>query len=92
LATNNRVLLPHAQDLELPTDLPLAAGAESAEFSAPTAGPAPAQRWLQKCGLAAEHVAAGDFASAMRLLNRQLGVVAFEPLKPYFLEVGPRAV
>ena len=40
------------------------------QFVAPTPGITPTQRWLQKCALAADHVAAGDFASAMRLLNR----------------------
>jgi len=106
-------------------------------FAAPTPGMSPPQRWLNKCSLAAEHVAAGDFASAMGLLNRsanfyaahmtsanchschelahahaafaptdqhlrssflppasrrQLGIVEFGPLKPYFLEVHGGAV
>jgi coatomer protein complex subunit alpha (xenin) len=77
------------EDLELPAEalaLEPAAGA-SVPFAAPTPGVPASARWLQKCGLAAEHAAAGDFASAMRLLERQLGIVNFEPLRPYFLEL-----
>jgi coatomer protein complex subunit alpha (xenin) len=78
------------EDLELPPEVaqqvPAAAGAE-AMFIAPTPGISASQRWQSKCSLAAEQVAAGDFASAMRLLNRQLGFVNFEPLKPHMLEV-----
>lgn len=78
------------EDLDLPPEMVAesrtAAGQES-QFVAPTPGVTPTQRWLQKCALAADHVAAGDFASAMRLLNRQLGFINFDPLKPVFLEV-----
>lgn len=67
------------QDVDLPPEM--VAGARAApgpesQFVAPTPGVTPSQRWLQKCSLAADHVAAGDFASAMRLLNRYL------PLSP----------
>lgn len=60
------------QDLELPAEAlaPEPAAGASVPFAAPTPGVAPPARWLQKCGLAAEHAAAGDFASAMRLLER----------------------
>eukprot|EP00884_Botryococcus_braunii_P010188 jgi/Botrbrau1/19170/Bobra.0077s0079.1 len=76
------------EDLELPADIAVPAqAAVSAVFAAPTPGVPPQQRWLQKCNLAAEHVAAGALDSAMRLLNRQLGIANFEPMKPYFLEV-----
>ena len=44
---------------------------EAAVFAAPTAGVPAAQRWLQQGVLAADHVAAGAFDSAMRLLNRR---------------------
>ncbi|CAL8462821.1 g2355 [Coccomyxa elongata] len=77
------------EDLELPPEVmqPVAVAADSAAFAAPTPGVPPSQRWLQKGNLAADHVAAGAFDSAMRLLNRQLGIGNFEPLKQYFLEV-----
>lgn len=46
------------------------------------------QKWLDKrTQLAAEHIAAGSFQSAMSLMHRQLGATAFEPLKPYFMEI-----
>jgi hypothetical protein len=44
--------------------------AEDAAFVAPSIGVPPAQKWLQQCKLAAEHVAAGSFETAMRMLNR----------------------
>jgi coatomer protein complex subunit alpha (xenin) len=61
------------QDLDLPPEMVAearTAPGEDSQFVAPRPGVTPTQRWLQKCSLAADHVAAGDFASAMRLLNR----------------------
>lgn len=60
------------QDLELPPEVmqPQTTATESAAFAAPTPGVPASQRWLQKGNLAADHVAAGAFDSAMRLLNR----------------------
>ncbi|KAI9791488.1 MAG: hypothetical protein M1816_003832 [Peltula sp. TS41687] len=46
-----------------------------------------AELWARNSPLAADHVAAGSFESAMQLLNRQVGAVNFEPLKPRFLEI-----
>ena len=68
-------LVLHAQDLELPPEavVPEAAAGERAPFSVPTPGTTPQNRWLQKCSMAAEHAAAGDFGSAMRLLERCVG-------------------
>jgi coatomer subunit alpha len=43
--------------------------------------------WARNSPLAADHVAAGSFDTAMQLLNRQVGAVHFEPLKPRFLEI-----
>ena len=43
--------------------------------------------WARNSPLAADHVAAGSFDTAMQLLNRQMAVVNFEPLKPRFLEI-----
>jgi hypothetical protein len=60
-----------------------------ARAPAPHAPGVPAsQKWLERRSqLAAEHAAAGAFSSALSLLHRQLGVVAFEPLKPLMLEL-----
>ena len=43
--------------------------------------------WVRTSPLAADHVAAGSFETAMQLLNRQVGAVNFEPLKPRFLAI-----
>ncbi|GAA5930239.1 hypothetical protein JCM1841_000612 [Sporobolomyces salmonicolor] len=43
--------------------------------------------WVRNSPLAADHVAAGSFETAMGLLNRQVGIVNFAPLKPLFLSV-----
>lgn len=44
-------------------------------------------QWSQKSSLAAELCCGGDFDAAMRLLNRQLGITNFAPLKPYMLQL-----
>lgn len=80
------------EDLELPAVDETAAAAtgiaaSSEVFVAPTEGVPVANRWQSKCQLAAEQAAAGAFDTAMRLLSRQIGVVNFEPLKPYFMEL-----
>ena len=50
-------------------------------------GTSEADMWSRNSPLAADHVAAGSFDTAMQLLNRQVGAVQFEPLKPRFLEI-----
>ena len=51
------------------------------------AGGSEADSWARNSALAADHVAAGSFESAMQMLNRQVGAVDFKPLKPRFLEI-----
>jgi len=46
-----------------------------------------AELWARNSPIAADHVAAGSFETAMQLLNRQVGAVNFEPLKPRFMEI-----
>ncbi|KAK8522144.1 hypothetical protein V6N13_115119 [Hibiscus sabdariffa] len=78
------------EDLELPpeVDTPKASGgARSSIFVAPTPGMPVSQIWIQKSSLAAEHAAAGNFDTAMRLLSRQLGIRNFAPLKSMFLDL-----
>ncbi|KAH7575011.1 hypothetical protein ACOSP7_005567 [Xanthoceras sorbifolium] len=78
------------EDLELPpeADTPKATvNARSAIFVAPTPGMPVSQIWIQRSSLAAEHAAAGNFDTAMRLLNRQLGIKNFAPLKSMFLDL-----
>lgn len=80
------------EDLELPADMdvPMSPGANanSEVFIAPTAGVPASRRWTQKSAIPGEHAAAGDFDSAMKLLNRQLGVVNFTPLRQYFIDAA----
>ncbi|XP_058098700.1 coatomer subunit alpha-1-like isoform X2 [Magnolia sinica] len=77
------------EDLELPpeVDTPRAAANARSVFVAPTPGIPVSQIWTQKSSLAAEHAAAGNFDTAMRLLSRQLGIKNFIPLKPMFLDL-----
>ncbi|KAI4375695.1 hypothetical protein MLD38_013534 [Melastoma candidum] len=79
------------EDLELPPDVetprPSSVQARSSVFVAPTPGMPVSQIWIQKSNLAGEHVAAGNFDTAMRLLNRQLGIRNFTPLKSLFLDL-----
>lgn len=82
-------------DLELPAELmggDAAAGDisgfDSDVFVAPTPGVPPSQRWTEKSAVAGDHVAAGDFDSAMKLLSRQLGIVNFAPLKQQFVDLA----
>ena len=51
------------------------------------AGNSEADMWSRNSPLAADHVAAGSFESAMQLLNRQVAAVNFAILKPRFTEV-----
>ncbi|KAA8546020.1 hypothetical protein F0562_020529 [Nyssa sinensis] len=78
------------EDLELPpeADTPRASvNARSSVFVAPTPGMPVSQIWTQRSSLAAEHAAAGNFDTAMRLLSRQLGIRNFTPLRPMFLDL-----
>uniref|UniRef100_A0A0R0H183 Coatomer subunit alpha n=1 Tax=Glycine max TaxID=3847 RepID=A0A0R0H183_SOYBN len=78
------------EDLELPpeADTPkVSVSSQSSVFVAPAPGMAVGQIWIQRSSLAADHVAAGNFDTAMRLLNRQLGIRNFAPLKSMFLDL-----
>jgi len=63
-------------------------------FVAPSAGVDPSTLWTQNSSLAADHAAAGAFESCMRLLNRQIGIVNYEPLKKNMRDVylGTRCI
>ncbi|KAK3810656.1 MAG: coatomer protein alpha subunit [Linnemannia elongata] len=77
-------------DADLTAELHAETGAIVAEDSGlviPVAGQSEAEIWCQNSPLAADHVAAGAFESAMQLLNRQVGAVNFEPLKDQFLSI-----
>ncbi|XP_051149991.1 coatomer subunit alpha-1-like [Andrographis paniculata] len=76
------------EDLDLPPDAetPRASKGPSV-FVTPTTGMPVSQIWVQKSSLAADHAAAGNFDTAMRLLSRQLGIRNFALLKPLFVDV-----
>ncbi|KAF8889702.1 coatomer WD associated region-domain-containing protein [Infundibulicybe gibba] len=69
----------HVSDEVPPEEEELGAGA--------TPGVDETELWVRNSPLAADHVAAGSFDTAMQLLNRQLGVVNFPLLKPLFLSI-----
>lgn len=78
------------EDLELlpEADTPkVSKSSHSSVLVAPTPGMPVSQLWIQKSSLAAEHVAAGNFDTAMRLLHRQLGIQNFAPLKSMFIDL-----
>ncbi|KAI5777220.1 coatomer WD associated region-domain-containing protein [Geopyxis carbonaria] len=52
-----------------------------------SSGTSEAEIWARNSPIAADHVAGGSFETAMQLLNRQIGAVNFEPLKPRFMEI-----
>jgi hypothetical protein len=78
------------QDLDLPADVPAATSANG-PFVAPPPGLPVTQRWLIRSKLAAEHIAAGSFDTALRMLRLQLGLSNFEPLKPNMLALHAAA-
>lgn len=78
------------EDLELPPELESAATAASASgedgfFVAPSRGVPTVQMWVNNSKLAADHILAGSFETAFRLLHDQVGVVNFEPFKQLFM-------
>ncbi|TPP57565.1 Coatomer subunit alpha [Fasciola gigantica] len=76
-------------DLELPSTLQNAGGpaeiASDSAFVAPPVGRVPSQYWSDNSHLVADHIMAGSWNEAMRLLNSQVGVVSFEPYRPHFM-------
>lgn len=77
------------EDLEFPPDVDTPKDTVNARsiFIAPTPGMSVSQIWIQKSSLAGEHVAAGNFDIAMRLLSRQLGINNFSPMKSLFMNL-----
>ncbi|RZC55738.1 hypothetical protein C5167_014589 [Papaver somniferum] len=78
------------EDLDLPPELdtPITStNTRSTAFVIPAPGMPVSQIWIQKSSLAGEHAAAGNFDTAMRLLNRQLGIKNFAPMKSMFLDL-----
>ncbi|GLD95244.1 hypothetical protein PINS_up003888 [Pythium insidiosum] len=78
---------PSLDEEALDVDFSAAGSSTSGFVAAPSAGTSLAVQWVRNSSLAADHAAAGSITTAMQLLHRQIGVVNFEPLKPYFLSV-----
>ncbi|XP_063929353.1 coatomer subunit alpha [Zophobas morio] len=73
-------------DLEIP-DLGTSQPQQSADnfVHLPTQGPNATLTWTKNSQLAADHIMAGSFESACRLLHDQLGIVNFEPYESAFI-------
>lgn len=65
----------------------LVSGLQSTGFTMPSSEANPLEIWARNSPLPADHITAGSFETAMQLLNRQIGVVNFAPLKPLFLSL-----
>lgn len=76
-------------DIELPEELASKLAQTDSKdgkfFSAPTKGVPQTQIWTNGSLLAADHVRAGSFETAFRILNEQVGVVNFEPYQKLFM-------
>lgn len=78
-------------DMELPEELVSKMGSASVSdstgggYEPPTRGLSRTQVWANNTNLVADHLRAGSFESAFRLLNDQVGVVNFGPYKPLFM-------
>lgn len=68
-------------DIEAESDF---VNVEAAEAGA---GTSEADSWARNSPIAADHVAAGSFETAMQLLNRQIGAVNFGPLQWRFEDI-----
>uniref|UniRef100_A0ACB8G8D4 Uncharacterized protein n=1 Tax=Sphaerodactylus townsendi TaxID=933632 RepID=A0ACB8G8D4_9SAUR len=82
------------EDLDLPPELDVpagpAGGSENGFFVPPTKGTSPAQVWCNNSQLPVDHILAGSFETAMRLLHDQVGVTTFAPYKQLFLQTYAR--
>ncbi|GLJ14129.1 hypothetical protein SUGI_0226700 [Cryptomeria japonica] len=72
------------EELELPQDVGIT---HDTLFVTPTQDMPVSQIWIQDSSLAGEHAAAGNFDTALELLNRQLGITNFSRLKPIILDL-----
>ncbi|XP_059357563.1 coatomer subunit alpha [Carassius carassius] len=83
------------EDLDLPPELDVpSVGGGGADgegfFVPPTKGTSPTQMWCNNSQLVVDHLLAGSFETAMRLLHDQVGVVQFGPYKQLFMQTLSR--
>ncbi|KAG5494165.1 hypothetical protein JKF63_02000 [Porcisia hertigi] len=76
-------------DIDVSTALPAVAGGAAANrgYVVPREHPPMTQSWADAYTLPAFHIAAGSFASALHLLQRQIGLADPTPLRPYFMQL-----
>lgn len=77
-------------DLEIDSMMPApaeAAQATKAGFVMPREGESLHKHWVDNSQHVAFHVAGGSFATAIQLLQRQIGLTNPEPLQPYFMQL-----
>ena len=80
------------EDVDLPPELETTATAvEDGYYSPPTKGVPSTQHWMNNSQLPVDHILAGSFETAFRLLNDQVGVVEFEAYQNLFLNTFARA-
>lgn len=81
------------EDIELPEDVAMPATGQEDEdyFVPPTKGLSQAGAWIFNSQLAADHVAAGSFETAFKLLNEQVGIVDFNTYKSLFMVLHSRS-
>lgn len=84
------------EDLELPEEIAAKMASVSisndGNYEVPNRGPTHTQYWANNTNLVADHLRAGSFESAFRLLNDQVGVIEFKPYKDLFQQffIGAR--
>ena len=77
-------------DLELPEVEATSVTTTGEYFVPPTRGTPLSQQWTNNSRLVVDHVLAGSFESAFRLLEDQIGAADFEALRPLFLSTYAR--
>ena len=78
------------EDLDLPADLEPSVAVTASDdtegyFVAPTKGTNACTHWANNSSLAVDHILAGSFESACRLLHDQVGIVNFDPYRTLFM-------
>ncbi|XP_076303650.1 coatomer subunit alpha [Lasioglossum baleicum] len=80
------------EEVDLPPELEVATtSAQGGYYTPPAKGVAPTQHWVNNSQLVVDHILAGSFESAFRLLNDQVGVVEFSPYENLFMSTFARA-
>lgn len=83
--------------MEIPADINVQSESASREaesvgfFVAPTRGNSLAQLWCNNSKLPVDHILAGSFETAMRLLHDQVGIVDFAEYKQIFMQTYARS-